>query len=240
MAKISFQDFSAYYKLKKKKYVLSLNKITLEIPSESFFVVVGPSGSGKTTLLKAILGGVELTDGLLIINGTSVENIKKKEANISYLSQEYSLYPHMTVYENVAFPLRRMRTDFQEIDLRVKTVLDYLKIDFLASRKPRQLSYGQMQRVAIARALVKNPRIMLFDEPFSNLEPTLKNELRLTLKNIHQEFKPTIIYATHDLTDAFILGEKIAVLNGGELEAIGTKEEIENSDKAFVRSFLSR
>ena len=123
--------------------------------------MVGPSGSGKTTLLKAILGGVELTDGLLIINGTSVENIKKKEANISYLSQEYSLYPHMTVYENVAFPLRRMRTDFQEIDLRVKTVLDYLKIDFLASRKPRQLSYGQMQRVAIARALVKNPRIML-------------------------------------------------------------------------------
>lgn len=240
MELIRFEDFSAFYKLK-KEYAVALDKISLSVHEGELLVVVGPSGCGKTTLLKCLLGMCSLTDGKMFFEGENIEKMNVKDKNFAYVAQEYSLYPQMTVYENIAFPLRMSHVPHKEVDVRVKEIAKQLEIDWLLSRKPKQLSGGQHQRVAIARALVKNPRVILFDEPFSNLEPELRLQLRKMVKQLHSEQRPTILFVTHDLTEAMMLAERILVMNRGEIVEVGTPEEIEEDPKSeFTRRFFGK
>ena len=224
---IKFEDFSAYYK-QGRKYAAAIDRISFHIHSGELFVVAGVSGSGKTTLLKSILGLMEYMEGDLLIGGVSISQFNVKQANISYIPQEATLYPHLTVYENIAFPLRLMHTPQEEVDRRVKEAAQALGVQWLLTRKPRQLSGGQQQRIAIARALIKKPQMILFDEPFSNLEPALRGEMRALVKKLHQEYGTTMLFVTHDLSEAFFLADRILVLEEGQVADLGTPEELRN------------
>lgn len=225
MNSIEFQDFSCYYK-NKKEYVTALNRITLSVQQGELLVVLGQSGSGKTTLLKCILGLCDYISGQLTIDGISIDDFKVQSSNIGYIRQELNLYPHMTIYDNIAFPLRMIHTPQEQVDRRVKELAKLLEVDYLLTRKPRQLSGGQLQRIAFARALVKNPVTVLFDEPFSAIDPTLRTEMRQLVKKIHKTFGCTILFVTHDLTDALNLAERVVILEEGKIEAIGTPQEL--------------
>lgn len=224
MSEILFDHFSAYYK-NKKEYVKALDALQFEIRDGEFFVVAGPSGCGKTTLLKSILGTVEYTEGSLTVDGLPVDSGVQKR-NIGYVRQEPGLYPHLTVYENIAFPLRTIHTLQEEIDRRVKKIAQMLEIDWLLTRKPRQLSGGQQQRAALARALVKQPTVLLLDEPFSDLEPTLHRQLRLLVKELKQQLHITTVFVTHDLAEAFSLAERLLVLEDGKIADLATPREL--------------
>lgn len=225
MNTIEFQNFSCFYK-NKKEYVTALDRISLSVAQGEFLVVLGQSGSGKTTLLKCILGLCDYIAGELFIDGTAIDSFRLKESNIGYIRQELNLYPHMTVYDNIAFPLRTIHTPQAEVDRRVKEIAALLEIDWLLTRKPRQLSGGQLQRVAIARALIKNPVTVLFDEPFSSIDPKLRTEMRLLVKKIHQTYGCTMLFVTHDLTDALSLADRVVILEEGKIEAVGTPQEL--------------
>ena len=225
MSAIEFQDFSCFYKYK-KEYIAALDHINLCVENGELLVILGQSGSGKTTLLKCILGLCDYISGQLYIDGIPIDQFDLKNSNIGYIRQELNLYPHMTVYENIAFPLRMIHTPQAEVDRRVKELAALLEIDWLLTRKPKQLSGGQLQRVAIARALIKNPVTVLFDEPFSAIDPTLRTEMRQLVKKIHQTFGCTILFVTHDLVDALNLAERIVILEEGKIEAVGTPQEL--------------
>ena len=241
MPLLQFTDYSVWYKLKKNDYTQALDEICFTVEEGEFLVVVGPSGCGKTTLLRSILGQSKFTQGELYLNGQDVRTIRLKDCHMSFVAQDYSLYPQMTVYENIAYPLRVMHTPPEEIDRRVRELAAKLGIPFLLTRKPRQISGGQHQRVAIARALIKNPRIVLFDEPFSSLEPQLRLELRQLVKSLQREYRMTCVFVTHDLTEAFALADRIVVMNEGRVEQIGTPCELEQAPESdFVKSFLKR
>ena len=220
MQAIEFRDFSCYYKVK-KEYVMALDHIHLQVPRGEFLVILGQSGSGKTTLLKCILGLCDYIGGELFIDGVSTDQFKVHNSNIGYIKQELNLYPHLTVYENIAFPLRMIHTAQEEVDHRVKELASLLEIDWLLTRKPKQLSGGQNQRVAIARALIKNPVMVLFDEPFSGVDPSLRTELRSLIKKIHQAFGCTILFVTHEPADAFALADRVVILENGSIVADG-------------------
>lgn len=240
MAELVFKDYSAFYKVKKTFYI-ALDKINLTVADGSFTVVAGPSGCGKTTLLKCIAGLLDYTEGELLADGENVENLPQSARSMAYVAQEYSLYPQMTVYENIAYPLKVMRTPFAEIAERVKAVGEELEISWLFTRKPKQLSGGQQQRVAIARALVKNPRTILFDEPFANLEHGLRLKMQQLVKRLHARQRQTVVFVTHDLTEAFSLAERMVILNEGCVEQAGTPEEIARQPKSeFVKEFLQK
>lgn len=238
MAVLEFKEFSAYYKQKKKMLGVALDNINLRIENGEFFVVIGPSGCGKTTLIRSILSGITETDGDILLDGVDIEKIKKGERNIAYICQDFNLYPKMTVYDNIAFPLRMMKTPDVEVDRRVKEYARIVDVIELLTRKPKQLSGGQIQRVEIARALVKNPRIILFDEPFANLDVKLKTQMRAFVGDMHKKFKPTVLFATHDLTDAFTLADRILVMDEGQIVEVGTPDELRNSTNKFTKEFL--
>lgn len=241
MELLQLKNFTAYYKLKGKNYAVALDSVSLSVREGEFLVVVGPSGCGKTTLLKCILNLVQLTEGDIFLDGQEINKVNKKDMAISYVSQEYSLYPKMTVFDNIAFPLRMMHTPYAEVNQRVTEIAKRLDIEWLLSRKPHQLSGGQHQRVAIARALIKNPRVMLFDEPFSNLDPKMRIELRSLVKNLHREQRPTVIFVTHDLSEAMMLADRIVVINGGAIVETGTPQEIEYEPKTqFTKEFFGK
>ena len=225
MSAIEFQDFSCFYKYK-KEYIAALDHINLCVENGELLVILGQSGSGKTTLLKCVLGLCDYISGQLYLDGIPIDQFDLKNSNIGYIRQELNLYPHMTVYENIAFPLRMIHTPQAEVDRRVKELAALLEIDWLLTRKPKQLSGGQLQRVAIARALIKNPVTVLFDEPFSAIDPTLRTEMRQLVKKIHQTFGCTILFVTHDLVDAHNLAERIVILEEGKIEAVGTPQEL--------------
>lgn len=225
MSAIEFQDFSCFYKYK-KEYIAALDHINLCVENGELLVILGQSGSGKTTLLKCVLGLCDYISGQLYIDGIPIDQFDLKNSNIGYIRQELNLYPHMTVYENIAFPLRMIHTPQAEVDRRVKELAALMEIDWLLTRKPKQLSGGQLQRVAIARALIKNPVTVLFDEPFSAIDPTLRTEMRQLVKKIHQTFGCTILFVTHDLVDALNLAERIVILEEGKIEAVGTPQEL--------------
>lgn len=225
MYAIEFQDFSCYYK-HKKQYIPALEHVDLAVPKGELLVILGQSGSGKTTLLKCILGLCDYISGQLYIDGVSTDDFRVASSNIGYIKQELSLYPHMTVYDNIAFPLRVIHSTQDEVDQRVKEIAALLEIDYLLTRKPKQLSGGQLQRVSIARALVKNPLTVLFDEPFSNVDPALRTELRLLVKRIHQVYGCTMVFVTHDLTDALSLADRVVILENGRIEAVGTPQAL--------------
>ena len=236
---ILFEDFSCYY-INKTGYTKALDHLDFSIESGELFVIAGKSGCGKTTLLKCILGQCEYMEGKLFVDGVSMEDFDVKSGNIGYVRQETDLYPHMTVYENIAFPLRMIHTAQSEVDRRVKEIADKLDIRYLLTRKPRQLSGGQHQRIAIARALVKDPSILLFDEPFSNIDPTLRGQLRQLVKRLHQEYQTTMLFVTHDLEEAFSLADRILVLDNGRVEEIGVPiDMVHNHKSELLKEFLS-
>ncbi len=238
MSEIVFDHFSCWYR-EKKEYVTALDDLTFRVREGEFFVVAGASGSGKTTLLNCVLGLREYTKGSLTVDGIPAEETSGGLRNVGFVRQEADLYPHLTVYENIAFPLRAMRTEQQEVDRRVKELARRLEVDWLLTRIPRQLSGGQQQRVAIARALIKKPTLLLFDEPFSDLEPTLRGQLRRLVKALQQEYGMTVLFVTHDLPDAFALADRLLVLEGGRVADLGTPMELlKDCRSELLKGFL--
>lgn len=221
MATLQFENFSCYYKSKKKTEKI-LDALTFDVQDGELLVLLGPSGCGKTTLLKCILDQCDYTQGQLLIDGVPSTDRGTRAGNIGYVRQTADLYPHMTIYENIAYPLRVIHTAQSELDRRVKEIAELLDIGFLLTRKPRQLSGGQQQRAAIARAMVKNPSILLLDEPFSNLDPSLRTNLRQLIRDIHEHFQTTILFVTHDLSEAFAIADRILVLEDGHITDDGT------------------
>lgn len=222
---IEFENFSCYYKVK-KEYITALEGITLSVKQGELLVILGQSGSGKSTLLKCILGQGEYISGSLTVDGVAIDDFCLQESNMGYIPQAFNLYPHLTVYDNIAFPLRMIHTPQAEVDQRVTELAKLLEIDFLLTRKPRQLSGGQLQRIAIARALIKNPVCILMDEPFSNIDPALHTQLRQLVKKIHKIYGCTILFVSHDPVDAYNLADRVAILNGGKIEAIDTPQQL--------------
>ena len=237
---IRLNNFSCFYK-DKKAYVTALDKVSLSVERGEFFVIIGESGCGKTTLLRSCLGLTSYYDGELFVDGVSVDDIDLKRGRYAYVSQEIGLYPSLTVYKNIAFPLMVTHTSPPEIDKRVKKIASELGIDFLLSRKPAQLSIGQQQRVAIARTLIKDPTIMYFDEPFSNLDPALRLELRSLVKKIHEDYGTTVVFVTHDISEALTMADRIAVLEKGRLVEIGTPEYLlQNGKSDLIKGYLNQ
>lgn len=224
MATIKFNNFTAFYKVKKEIYI-AVDNITLEIPDGKITVVIGESGCGKTTLLKSILGSIDLTEGEVTIDGEKVDGISSNRG-IAYVAQEYSLYPQMTAYENISYPLKMIKTPYDEIKKRVEEVARLLDIELLLTRKPAYLSGGQQQRVAIARAIVRNPDIVLFDEPFSNVEPKLRESLRALVKAIHKNTGATFVFVTHDLHEAYELADNVVYMKEGCVEMQGLPKDV--------------
>ena len=225
MEAIKAEDFSCYYKLD-KGHVTALDNVSFSVESGELLAVIGESGGGKTTLLRCMLGLNEHTSGTLLLDGVPAEDIDVENNNMAYVRQEIVLYPLMTVYENIAFPLRMMHTPQAELDERVKAMADLLGIRWLLTRKPVQLSGGQQQRVALGRALVKRPQYILFDEPFANVDPAMRGQMRLLIKKLHEQDSATMVFVTHDIDEAFFLGDKILVLGGGKVEAFGTPDQL--------------
>ena len=216
-----------------------LKKIDLQISQGEFLVLVGPSGCGKSTLLRILAGLETPTEGDVLINGQSVLSKEPKDRDLAMVFQSYALYPHLSVFENLAFGLRLRGIGESEIKSRVQETADILKIQDLLDRKPKALSGGQRQRVALGRALVRKSSILLFDEPLSNLDANLRNQMRYEIKRLHQLTRSTIIYVTHDQVEATTLGNRIAVLNQGRIEQIDAAQKIyERPATTFVASFI--
>lgn len=225
-----------------KKYfgnVKALDGIDISIEEGLFVVLLGPSGCGKTTLMRCISGLEKLTDGRIFFDGEDVSNIAPKDRNVAMVFQSYAVWPHMKVRDNIAYPLKLKRVPKKEIEERVKWVSDLLHITELLDRFPSQLSGGQRQRVAVARAIVHRPKVLLMDEPLSNLDALLRVKMRSELKKLHEQVKVTTIYVTHDQTEAMTMGDKIAVMNAGKIIQFGTPEEIYKKPKTiFVAGFV--
>lgn len=235
---IEFKDFSCYYKIK-QGYLAAIDELNMTVNDGELFVLVGPSGSGKSTLLKAILNICQDVSGELLVDGVPAQSINMQDNLFAYVSQEYVLYPRMMIYENIAYPLRTQHTEQKEVDRRVREISEKLGLSYLLNRLPRQLSGGQHQRVAIARALIKHPQYLLMDEPFSNVAPEQRAELRELVRKINKEFGTTVIFVTHDLPEAFSLADRLAVLNEGRLEELGTPMELrENPQSELLKEFL--
>jgi multiple sugar transport system ATP-binding protein len=198
----------------------------LDIQDKEFLVLLGPSGCGKSTTLRMIAGLEELTDGNVYIGETLVNDMPPRDRDIAMVFQDYALYPHMTVYQNMAFGLKLRKFPKAEIDERVKEAADILGIRELLTRKPRELSGGQRQRVAVGRAIVRKPAVFLFDEPLSNLDAKLRGQMRAELSKLHDQLKTTIIYVTHDQVEAMTMGTKIVIMNEGVVHQIGSPMEI--------------
>jgi multiple sugar transport system ATP-binding protein len=224
-----------------KRYgaVTVLNDISLQMGDGEFVVLVGPSGCGKSTLLRMIAGLEDITSGQITIGGKVVNNMPAKERDIAMVFQSYALYPHMKVADNMSFSLRLAGTPKAEIKRRVGEAADILGLEDLLDRLPRELSGGQRQRVAMGRAIVRNPRAFLFDEPLSNLDAKLRVKMRGEIKRLHQRLGKTMIYVTHDQTEAMTMADKIVVLNGGRIEQAGAPLELYNNPaNLFVASFI--
>ncbi len=218
-----------------------INDINLEINDKEFIVLVGSSGCGKSTILRLISGLEEITSGEVIIDGKVVNNVHPKDRDIAFVFQSYALYPHMSVYDNIAFGLKMRKVDKKIIDEKVNEVAKSLNLIELLDRKPRQLSGGQRQRVALGRAIVRNPKVFLMDEPLSNLDANLRVQMRSEIKKLHQKLQTTFIYVTHDQTEALTMGDRIVVLDRGKIQQAGTPEEIYNHPKnKFVAGFIGQ
>ena len=216
-----------------------LKKINLEIDECNFLVLLGPSGCGKSTLLNIIAGLETINEGNVFIDDYNVSKVEPKDRNIAMVFQSYALYPSMNVKENMIFGLKQAKTSKDKIKEQLEKVSKFLQVDQLLERKPSQLSGGQRQRVAIGRALVREPRIFLFDEPLSNLDAKLRVEMRREIKKLHQQLKTTVVYVTHDQTEAMSLGTKIAIMNHGVIQQNDTPENIYNKpNNTFVADFI--
>jgi multiple sugar transport system ATP-binding protein len=215
-----------------------LHGIDIAVRDGEFLVLVGPSGCGKSTLLRMVAGLEAITSGEIAIGGTVVNDLPPRDRNIAMVFQDYALYPHKTVAENIGFGLKVRKTDPAVIQQRVGDAAAILQIGHLLDRRPGQLSGGQRQRVAMGRAIVRDPQVFLFDEPLSNLDAQLRAEMRLEIKKLHQRLKNTIVYVTHDQVEAMTLADRIAVMRAGHVEQLGTPDAIYNHPRTkFVAGF---
>jgi multiple sugar transport system ATP-binding protein len=213
--------------------------IDLEVAHDEFVVLVGPSGCGKSTTLRMIAGLEEISGGDVLIDGHVVNEVAPKDRDIAMVFQDYALYPHMSVYDNLAFGLQMQSVPRRDIDARVRTAADVLGIGPLLARRPRELSGGQRQRVAMGRAIVRRPKVFLFDEPLSNLDAQLRVQMRTEIKKLHQRVATTMIHVTHDQVEAMTLADRIVVMRGGAIEQVGTPEEVYNAPASmFVGGFI--
>jgi len=210
-----------------------LRDVRLDIGDREFVILVGPSGCGKSTLLRMIAGLEEITEGEIRIDGKVVNHLPPRDREIAMVFQDYALYPHMTVEQNMSFGLRLRAVAKAEIDRRVAEAAGILQIQNLLARTPRQLSGGQRQRVAIGRAIVRKPKAFLFDEPLSNLDAKLREEMRIEIAKLHQRLGATIIYVTHDQVEAMTLGSRMAVMNGGIIQQVGTPAEARRAPRPW-------
>jgi multiple sugar transport system ATP-binding protein len=234
MASVTLQELS-----KRFDKVTAVHQINLEIPDKEFVVFVGPSGCGKTTTLRMIAGLEETSDGTILIGERVVNDVPPKDRNIAMVFQNYALYPHMDVYKNMAFGLKLRRTPKPEIERRVREAARILGIEELLDRKPRQLSGGQRQRVAVGRAIVRQPEVFLFDEPLSNLDAKLRVQMRSELIKLHYQLEATMIYVTHDQVEAMTMGDRIVIMNNGEIQQVGAPMEVYDQPiNMFVAGFI--
>jgi multiple sugar transport system ATP-binding protein len=235
MAHIELKNIDKAYD-EQQKVIDSLN---LYIKNGEFLVLVGPSGCGKSTTLRLIAGLESASEGEIFIGETLVNNIPPKNRDISMVFQNYALYPHMTVYDNIAFGLKLRKYPKSEIEKRVHEAADILEIHPLLQRKPRQLSGGQRQRVALGRAIVRKPKVFLFDEPLSNLDAKLRVQMRAEIKKLHRKLKITMVYVTHDQVEAMTMGDRIAIMKDGLIHQLDTPMEIYNKPAdLFVAGFI--
>jgi sn-glycerol 3-phosphate transport system ATP-binding protein len=218
---------------------LAVNETSLNIENGEFVVFVGPSGCGKSTLLRMIAGLEDITSGEIILDANTINNVDPSERDVAMVFQNYALYPHMTVYNNMAYGLKNRGISKKEIEDKVNEVAKLLEIDPYLSRKPSMLSGGQRQRVAMGRAIVRNPKIFLFDEPLSNLDAKLRNQMRLEIKKLQRQMGVTSIFVTHDQIEAMTLGDRIVVINKGIVEQVGTPKDIYSKPNTkFVAEFI--
>ncbi|MBX3064234.1 MAG: sn-glycerol-3-phosphate ABC transporter ATP-binding protein UgpC [Anaerolineae bacterium] len=235
MASVSFKHVWKRY----QGDVVAVKDLNIDVADKEFLVLVGPSGCGKSTSLRMLAGLEEISDGEILIGDRVVNNVAPKDRDIAMVFQSYALYPHMTVYENMAFGLRLRKTPKNVIDERVREVAKSLGIEQLLDRKPRQLSGGQRQRVAVGRAIVREPAVFLMDEPLSNLDAKLRVEARAFISKLHQRLGTTFIYVTHDQVEAMTMGTRIAVMSAGELQQCDTPDTLYNRPaNLFVAGFI--
>ena len=219
--------------------VVAVNDLNIEVADKEFLVLVGPSGCGKTTALRCLAGLEDISEGRILIGDQVVNDVPPKDRDIAMVFQSYALYPHMSVYDNMAFGLKLRKTPKEEIKRRVQKAADILGIQQLLDRKPRQLSGGQRQRVAVGRAIVREPKVFLFDEPLSNLDAKLRVETRANISKLHQQLQTTFIYVTHDQVEAMTMATRIAVITKGILQQIDTPQTLyDYPDNLFVAGFI--
>src|SRR5688572_9229450 len=234
MAQVSLRKVVKYY-----DDVEAVSAIDLDIADKEFVVLVGPSGCGKSTTLRMIAGLEDITDGEIAVDGTVVNDVPPKDRDMAMVFQNYALYPHMTVHQNMSFGLRLKRYPKPEIEKRVQEAARILDIMELLQRKPRQLSGGQRQRVAMGRAIVRNPQVFLMDEPLSNLDAKLRVQMRAEVARIQRELRATTVYVTHDQIEAMTMGERVAVLRRGVLQQVDRPQRLyEAPVNLFVASFI--
>jgi len=235
MAELQLSNITKIY----DKKIYGVKNISFNIQDKEFAVLVGPSGCGKTTILRLIAGLEQVTDGEIFIDGQCVNGVSPKDRDIAMVFQNYALYPHMSVYDNMAFGLRMRNYPKREIQAKVIETAEILGIKDLLQRKPRQLSGGQRQRVAVGRAIVRQPKIFLFDEPLSNLDAKLRVQMRVEIARLHKRFKTTVVYVTHDQIEAMTLGEKILILSEGEIQQVATPTDLYRyPHNKFVAGFI--
>ena len=238
MAEVHAQNLTKIFH-SRSDTVRAVDDLTVTIPDHEFAVFVGPSGSGKTTFLRLVAGLEVPTSGRLTIGDRDVTTLHPRERGIAMVFQDYALYPHMTVAQNMSFALENLRFPRSEIEQRVNQAARLLRIEMLLDRKPRQLSGGQRQRVALGRAIVRKPEVFLFDEPLSNLDAKLRGQMRVELAELHSQIGTTAIYVTHDQVEAVTLGNRIFVMNEGVVQQVGSGEELyKQPANLFVASFI--
>src|SRR5438309_10962974 len=225
-----------------KRYTADLTVVkdfNVEIKDKEFMVLVGPSGCGKSTALRMLAGLETITDGRILIGDRVVNNVAAKDRDIAMVFQSYALYPHMSVHDNLAFPLQMKKMRKDEIEKRINTAAGILGLEPFLDRKPRALSGGQRQRVALGRAIVRNPQVFLLDEPLSNLDAKLRGQTRIELQKLHHDLETTFIYVTHDQVEAMTMGDRIAIMNAGILQQVGSPDDIyDHPANLFVAGFI--
>jgi multiple sugar transport system ATP-binding protein len=241
MAEVILQNITKVYDDvdKERGRKKAVEDISFTVNDKEFMVIVGPSGCGKSTLLRMIAGLEEISEGSLSIDGKRINDLSPRDRDIAMVFQNYALYPHMTVYDNMAFGLKLKKISRSEIKERVMQTAKLLEIEDELFRKPKTLSGGQRQRVAIGRAIIRRPKVFLFDEPLSNLDAKLRSQMRIELQKLHREINATMIYVTHDQTEAMTLGNRIAVMNKGKLMQLDTPLHLyKNPNNRFVAGFI--
>ncbi|MFQ5613339.1 MAG: ABC transporter ATP-binding protein [Anaerolineae bacterium] len=234
MASVSYENMT-----KRWGDVIGVNNLTLDVPDKEFLVLVGPSGCGKSTALRCLAGLEEISEGQIRIGDRVVNDVPPKDRDIAMVFQSYALYPHMSVYDNMAFGLKLRKTPKAEIDRRVQEAAKILGITQLLDRKPKQMSGGQRQRVALGRAIVRDPDVFLFDEPLSNLDAKLRVQTRAEITRLHQRLGTTFIYVTHDQVEAMTMADRIAVLREGLLQQVDTPQNLyDHPGNVFVAGFI--